>query len=334
MPALTATKHSLALDLKHPDGVAVLHRLAQHSDVLLENFAPGTMERLGCGYPQLSERNPGLIYCALKGFLSGPYETRQALDEVVQFMGGLAYMTGPRGRPLRAGASVVDILGGTFGAVAILAALHERARSGRGQQVKSALFESTVWLMATHMAGQVASGRPVPPMPERWSAWGVYQPFATADGEQLFVGITSDNHWRRFCEAFGRPELLAEARFGKSNEDRVREKDRLIPLVAEIMAGYSKAELEAICERIQIPFAPVARPEDLFDDPHLNVSGRLAETDFQQRGARQTATGCRSRWRSPSDCAVSRRHPAPTGRRCSRHWVLTTPKFVGCATPG
>ncbi|MGE4220764.1 MAG: CaiB/BaiF CoA transferase family protein [Alphaproteobacteria bacterium] len=270
-------KRSIAIDLKTEAGRDLVYRMVEQADIVTENFAPGTMDRLGCGYDALSKINPRLIYCSLKGFLSGPYENRQALDEVVQFMGGLAYMTGPRGRPLRAGASVIDVLGGTFGALAILAALRERDQTGRGQLVKSALYESTTYLMAQHMAGSVIAGKPVPPLPERWGAWAIYEPFETADGKQIFVGITSDNHWRRFCERFDRPDLLADPEL-KTNEQRVAARPRIQPIVADVVKRLNSEDFLRICEEMNIPFAPVARPEDLFDDPQLNAEGRMMQT--------------------------------------------------------
>jgi crotonobetainyl-CoA:carnitine CoA-transferase CaiB-like acyl-CoA transferase len=272
-------KRSLALDLKSEEGRALLFRLAQSADVVLENYAPGTMERLGCGYEELSKGNPRLIYCALKGFLSGPYEHRPALDEVVQFMAGLAYMTGPPGQPLRAGASVIDIMGGMFAVIGIEAALRERERTGRGQMVKSALFESTAFLMMQHMSGEVVTGKPMPPMPSREGAWAIYEPFATADGAQIFIGLTSDGHWRRFCEQFDRGDLLDDPAY-RSNEDRVRARPVLRPLVGDIVARHKLAELAETFDRIDIPFAPVAKPGDLFEDPQLNAGGRMLEIEF------------------------------------------------------
>src|ERR1700732_3152635 len=235
-------KRSVAIDLKADEGRALLHRLAATADVVVENYAPGTMDRLGCGYDDLSKTNPRLIYCALKGFLSGPYEHRPALDEVVQFMAGLAYMTGPPGQPLRAGSSVVDIMGGMFAVIGIQAALRERERTGRGQMIKSALFESTAFLMAQHMAGQAVTGRAPPPMPLREGAWGIYEPFATAAGEQIFVGLTSDGQWQRFCDAFARQDLLQDPAY-KTNEDRVRMRGTLLPIVGSIIARHKQAEL-------------------------------------------------------------------------------------------
>ena len=269
-------KRSLALDLKTPEGPGLLRRLVAGADVLIENYGPGTMERLGCGYEQLTAANPRLVYCALKGFLSGPYESRPALDEIVQFMAGLAYMTGPPGRPLRAGTSVVDITGALFGVIGVLAALRERERTGRGQLVRSALFEATAFLVGQHMATEAATGEPPPPMPARLGAWAIYQTFPTADGDQLFLGITSDRHWQRFCAAFERPDLLADPRLA-TNADRVAARPWLVPLVAAIAAGHTKAELARRLEQAEVPFAPVGTPSDLFDDPHLLASGGLLD---------------------------------------------------------
>ncbi len=272
-------KRSLAVDLKHPLGHALVRRLAASADVVIENYAPGTMERLGVGWEELKEANPRLVYLSLKGFLSGPYESRPALDEVVQFMSGLAYMTGPPGQPLRAGASIVDILGGSYGVIGVLAALRERDSSGRGQLVKAALFESAVLLMGQHMAGSALVGQPMPPMPARRGAWAIYEPFATAGGEQIFLAVTSDNHWRRFCAAFARGDLLADPRLA-SNAARVEARAWLLPLVAAMVKPFAKERLVEILEENAIPWAPVARPEDLFADPHLNSGGKLAEVEL------------------------------------------------------
>jgi crotonobetainyl-CoA:carnitine CoA-transferase CaiB-like acyl-CoA transferase len=272
-------KRSLAVDVKQPAGRVIVHRLAASADVVIENYAPGTMDRLGCGYADLAAINPRLVYCALKGFLSGPYEHRPALDEVVQFMGGLAYMTGPAGQPLRAGTSVADLMGGVFGVVAILAALRRRDVTGKGELVKSALFESTVFMMGQHMAGEAITGEEVPPMPVRRGGWGIYQIFATADGEQIFVGVTSDRHWARFCDVFARPDLFADARL-VTNEARVAARPWLLPIVAELLGRFTKAEIAERCERASIPYAPVAKPGDLFADPHLNDGAGLVEASL------------------------------------------------------
>jgi crotonobetainyl-CoA:carnitine CoA-transferase CaiB-like acyl-CoA transferase len=278
-PFFSRNKKSLALNIKSDEGREIIMKLAEQADILIENFGPGTMERLGYGYDELSKFNPGLIYCSLKGFLHGPYEDRPALDEVVQMMGGLAYMTGPPGRPLRAGSSIVDIGGALFGAIAILLALREREQTGKGQFVKSALFETTAFFMGQHMACAALSDEPLPPMSARLSTWAVYQIFKTQDQESVFIGITSDRHWQRFCETFDRKDLFDDEGL-KTNNDRVAQEERLIPEIKATLAKLSKTEAIRLCEKAGIPFAPVTRPEDLFEDPQLNQGAGLLETVF------------------------------------------------------
>jgi len=275
-PMYNRNKKSLCVDLKSAAGVELARRLVDSADVLVENFRPGAMQQLGFGYESLSATNPGLVYCSLKGFLAGPYEHRTALDEVTQMMGGLAYMTGPPGRPLRAGASVIDVMGGMFGVIGILAALEQRHRTGRGQEGTSSLFESTAFLVGQHMAQYAVTGQPAPPMPVRVSAWAIYDIFDTADQDQVFVGVVSDTQWRAFCEAFGLRDLLADSSLD-TNGGRVRERERLLPRIRELFASLDKNELMARLESIGLPFAPISRPQDLFDDPHLNASGGLLD---------------------------------------------------------
>jgi crotonobetainyl-CoA:carnitine CoA-transferase CaiB-like acyl-CoA transferase len=269
-------KKSLAVDLKSPAGMQIANKLLATADALTENFRPGTMDKLGLGYEDVKRIRPEIIYCSLKGFLHGPYEQRTALDEVVQMMGGLAYMTGPEGRPLRAGASVNDIMGGMFGAIAILSALHERKTTGRGQFVQSALFENNVFLVAQHMMQYAVTGKPAAPMPSRLSAWAIYDVFDTADGGQLFVGVVSDTQWKVFCEHFGMSELAADASLATNNQ-RVHARERMLPLVRARFARMSKAELMDACERAGLPYAPIVKPQELFEDPHLNASGGFTE---------------------------------------------------------
>jgi crotonobetainyl-CoA:carnitine CoA-transferase CaiB-like acyl-CoA transferase len=276
-PFLNRNKKSIAIDLKSERGRGVLEKLVVSADVFLENFAPGTIERLGFGYDNISQLNPRLIYCALKGFMPGPYEKRPALDEVVQMMAGLAYMTGPLGQPLRAGASVVDILGGTYGAVAIMTALYEREKTGKGQPVIATLFESTAFLMGQHMAVSAITGKPSPPMPNRVSAWAIYDRFQTKEGEMVFLGVTSDRHWKRFCETFGLTALGEDQRL-TTNNDRVSQRHWLIPELQKVLKTLTQEELFKLCETAEIPFSPVAKPEDLFEDSQLNEGGGLLET--------------------------------------------------------
>jgi crotonobetainyl-CoA:carnitine CoA-transferase CaiB-like acyl-CoA transferase len=276
-PVFNRNKKSLAVDLQHPEGKKIVLKLLSTADVLTENFRPGALDKLGFSYARLNEDNPRLIYCSLKGFLHGPYEHRPALDEVTQMMGGLAYMTGLPDRPLRAGSSVVDIMGGTFGAVAILAALRSRESSGRGMQVTSALFESTAYLVAQHMAQFEITGEAPPPMSVKRPAWGVYDIFETAGGGRLFIGVVTDTQWEVFCREFNEESLGKDPRL-KTNGQRVKERAWLIPRLNELTRRHSQGELAAKLETIGMPFAPIAKPWDLLDDPHLNASGGLLET--------------------------------------------------------
>ena len=281
--AFNRGKRSLALDLKQKAGQAVLHRLVKTADVVLENYGPGTMERLGCGYQQLAPLNDRLIYLALKGYLAGPYEHRPALDEVVQFQTGLAYMTGPPGRPLRAGASVIDIMGAVFGVVAVQAALRERDHTGKGQRVSSALFESAAFLMSTHMAGIAATGEEMPPMPARRGAWAIYEVFRTANDGQLFIGVTSDQQWTRFTEEFGLQDLARDPRLA-TNVMRCGERSWLIPAIQEVVARIPQQELARRCEKANVSWANVGQPKDLFADPHLLATGGLVDVILSRQG--------------------------------------------------
>ncbi len=270
-------KRSLAVDLKSDAGREIARRLIKGADVLVENFAPGTMGRLGLDADTATTLNPQLVYASLKGFLDGPYAHRLALDEVVQMMSGLAYMTGPSGRPLRAGTSVVDIAGGMIAVIAILSALREREATGEGQVVEAALFETTVFLMGQHLAYAAQTNEPIPPMPERVSAWAVYEPFPLRDGRQIFVGITTDGHWQRFCALVGWQDMLADASLA-TNNGRVAARGRILPCFACLFGSLTQDEAVALCEKARIPFAPIARPEDLFHDPHLAAPGGLMPT--------------------------------------------------------
>ncbi|MBL8342093.1 MAG: CoA transferase [Rubrivivax sp.] len=275
-PLFNRNKKSIAIDLHKPEGAAVARRLAAGADVVVENFKPGTMVKYGLDYTSLAATNPRLIYASLKGFLPGPYEHRTALDEVVQMMGGLAYMTGRPGDPLRAGTSINDIMGGMFGAIAVLGALVQRGITGRGMEVQSALFENNVFLVGQHMMQAALTGRPARPMPARDNPWAVYDVFTVEDGEQIFLAAVSDAQWKVFCDALGMPDLKADATLA-TNNDRVRARPQLLATLRERLAHRSAAELGAIMERAGLPYAPISKPEDLFDDPHLRATGGLAD---------------------------------------------------------
>lgn len=276
-PFFNRNKKSVTIDLKSEKGKAVLRKLVKSADVLIENFAPGTVDRLGFGYDEVSKINPRLMYCSLKGFMKGPYEKRPALDEVVQMMGGLAYMTGPLGQPLRCGASVIDIMGGSYGVIGILVGLYNREKTGRGDYIIASLFESTAFLVGQHMAYAAVSGKPAPPMPNRVSAWSIYDRFESKEGEMVFVGVTSDMQWKRFCETFGLSSLSADKRLA-TNNDRIAQREWLIPELEKVFKKMQKSEILEQCEKAGVPFAPIAKPEDLFEDPQLTQSGSLVDT--------------------------------------------------------
>ncbi|MDM0115563.1 CaiB/BaiF CoA-transferase family protein [Variovorax sp. J22R133] len=274
-PTFNRNKKSVALDLKTAEGLEAAMRLVATADIVSENFKPGTMKKLGLDYETLRQNHPRLIYVSHKGFLPGPYDHRTALDEVVQMMGGLAYMTGRPGDPLRAGSSVNDIMGGLFGAIGAMAALRQREQTGEGCEVQSALFENNIFLVAQHMMQFAATGKAADPMPSRISAWGIYDVFTAKEGEQIFLAVVSDKQWSIFCKAFGLSELLADPRL-KTNNDRVNAREWLMPILRSHLAERSAAELSTVFEQNELPFAPITRPQDLFDDPHLNATGGLA----------------------------------------------------------
>ena len=274
-PLFNRNKKSLSLDLQSAKGREVVLKLIATADIVSENFKTETMQKLGLDYATLRTRDERLIYVSHKGFLPGPYDHRTALDEVVQMMGGLAYMTGRPGDPLRAGSSVNDIMGGMFGAIGAMAALMQRATTGMGQEVQSALFENNVFLVAQHMMQFAVTGKAAAPMPEKISPWGIYDVFSVMHGEQIFLAVVGDTQWTTFCQAFGFADWQQDIRL-TTNNDRVRARGWLIPQMRERMAQHTAAELAAVFEKNGLPFAPITDPQHLFDDPHLLQTGGLA----------------------------------------------------------
>jgi len=269
-------KASLCLDLKSQAGIQAAKDIIERSDIMVENFRPGAMDKLGLDYQTLSGLNPGLIYCSLKGFLSGPYQHRTALDEVTQMMGGLAYMTGLPDKPMRAGSSVIDITGGMFGVIGILAALQERHSTGKGKHITSSLFETTAFMVGQHIAQQGVLGEEPPPMSVRRSAWSVYDIFTSKDNERVFVGVVSDSLWQRFCSEFGLDDLANNPQMG-SNNDRVKHRDTIISRIQGLFDTLDIEQLSARLDQAGVPFAPINKPIDLIDDPHLLQGGGLMD---------------------------------------------------------
>lgn len=285
-PMFNRNKKSVMIDLRQPQGAAAARDLALSADVVAENFKPGAMAKYGLDWPSLQAASERLIYVSCKGFLPGPYEHRTALDEVVQMMGGLAYMTGRPGDPLRAGSSVNDIMGGMFGAIGVLGALVQRGVTGRGQLVRSALFENNVFLVGQHMLQYAITGAAPNPMPERISPWGIYDVFTVAGGEQIFLAAVSDAQWRTFCDRLGLADLRDDPRHA-SNNDRVRARPQLLPELRRRLAHESADRLARLCEEAGLPYARIRKPEQLYDDAHLQATGGLADivlTDGERAG--------------------------------------------------
>jgi crotonobetainyl-CoA:carnitine CoA-transferase CaiB-like acyl-CoA transferase len=280
-------KKSVVLDIETESGLAAARELIAGCDVMLENFRPGRMAQLGLDYETLSEDNPGLVYVSHKGFLPGPYEKRLALDEVVQMMAGLSYMTGPPGRPVRAGASVNDIMGGMFGVIGVMAALWERQRTGKGQEIQSGLFENCAFLVASHMQQAAMTGEVPQPMPARSSPWAVYDVFTLAEDQQLFIGAISDKQWDQLCAVLERPDLLEDPDL-RTNAQRVAIRPQVLARLGEILKEHRIEELSAKLEKAGLPYAPIARPDQLLDDPHLKASGGMVPIQTEDGGVAQT----------------------------------------------
>jgi crotonobetainyl-CoA:carnitine CoA-transferase CaiB-like acyl-CoA transferase len=275
-PLFNRNKKSVTADLANPKDRARIEKLIASADIVSENFRSGALKKHGFDYASLKKKHKRLIYVSHKGFLPGPYEHRVALDEVVQMMAGLAYMTGPPGRPLRAGSSVNDIMGGMFGVIGALAALTEREHTGKGQEVQVGLFENCVLLCAQHMLQYALTGVASPPMPDRINAWGVFDLFDTSDGVQVFLGVVTDTQWAVFGRAFDLGGLAGDPRLATNNL-RVQARSWMLPALRGIIKRYSSRDLQDVFEREGLPYAPIVRPEQLYDDPHLLASGGLAD---------------------------------------------------------
>jgi crotonobetainyl-CoA:carnitine CoA-transferase CaiB-like acyl-CoA transferase len=282
-------KKSIAVDLKSKEGQELVEKLIASADIVSENFRAGAMSKLGFDYATLSKKYPRIIYVSHKGFLPGPYENRTALDEVVQMMGGLAYMTGPEGRPLRAGSSVNDIMGGIFGALGAMAALKQRETTGLGQEVQSSLFENNVFLVGQHMMQYASTGVPAAPMPSRISAWGIYDVFSVKNDEQIFLAVVSDGQWEKFCNAFNLDHLREDLRF-TTNNLRVENREVLLPILKEFLGSKYLNEIAEKFESNGLPYALIKKPQDLFDDPHLITTDGLGEIEMSSGPRSGTTT--------------------------------------------
>ena len=276
-PLFNRGKRSVVLDFARAEDRETMDRLLASADVFLENFRDGQLEKQGLGPEEVRRKFPHLIVAGHKGFLSGPYEHRPALDEVVQMMSGLAAMTGTREKPQRVGSSANDIMGGMFGVIAILAALYQKrgpeAPTG-GADIRIGLFENCLFLVAQHMVEYEMTGNKPRSMPEREHAWPIYDIFDTAGGERIFIGVVTEGHWQSFCREFGLQEFSDDPTL-RNTTDRILARARIIPRVADEIKRWDVAELSAKLDRLNICFSPINRPEDLLSDPHVLRPGGL-----------------------------------------------------------
>lgn len=281
-PTFNRGKKSVALEIKAPEGRADLDRLLATADVFIENFRTESLARMGLDPESLRSRFPRLIVASCKGFLEGPYENRAAMDELVQMMTGMAYMTGPTGRPLRIGSSANDIMGGLFAAYGVLGQIIARNRDGQGSIVRSGLFENCLLLVAQHMVQFDIEGTESPPMPERLFSWPVYDIFQTRDGRQIFLGAVTDTQWKGLCGVLGLTDLLSDPRL-QTRPDQIAARSWTLPLVAGAVAARDYADLLAACDAASLLCSPIARPAEMYDDPHVNRPGGLIASRYADR---------------------------------------------------
>jgi crotonobetainyl-CoA:carnitine CoA-transferase CaiB-like acyl-CoA transferase len=271
-------KLSVTLDLKSDDGQAIFTELVANADVLVENFAAGTTDRLGVGYDDLKTANEELVYCSIKGFNQGPYERFPALDPVAEALSGVMSVTGHPGQPpVRSGTSLSDMAASLYAAVTVLGAMRQRQETGTGQHLTVPLFESTVALMGYWLAYTQAYDDIPDPMGASHPGWAPYDVFQSADDEWVFIGPSSDRQWQRFCDVLdldiGDDERFAEL------ENRLKNRTELHGIVEATCKQYTRDE---IVERLQdggVPVAPVNDMGDVRDDPHLEVTEALAEVE-------------------------------------------------------
>jgi formyl-CoA transferase len=270
-------KRSVTLDIATPEGQDIVRRLARQSDVVLENYKVGQLKKYGLDYESLKREKPDLIYCSITGFgQDGPYAQRAGYDFIIQGMGGFMSVTGerddlPGGGPQKAGVAISDLMTGMYSTIAVMAALTHRDRTGEGQYIDMALLDVQVAMLANMNTNYLASGNP----PKRWGNAHPnivpYQTFATSDGH-IIVAVGNDGQYRRFIEAGGRPELANDDRFA-TNPMRVRHRDTLVPLLAEMVKTKTKQEWIDVLEAAGVPCGPINTLGEVFDNPQVNARG-------------------------------------------------------------
>ena len=272
-------KKYLALNLRQDKGKQIFEQLVAKSDVVLDNFAPGALDRMGLGYEWGRRINKRVIYCSIKGFLPGPYEDRPLLDELAQMAGGLAYLTGLEGKPMRAGASITDIGAATYGVTAILGALYRREQTGEGDCIQAGLYETIVFWISQYVTSAQIKGVNPPSRGLKESGmgktmgWGVYQLFPTRDAKKVFIAVTGNRHWAGLCDALGFDDWKNDPAYG-NNRKRAALKGKIAERVAAAVQNYTYDEITQMLYKVLVPFAPVNTPMDLINERHLNEGGR------------------------------------------------------------
>jgi CoA:oxalate CoA-transferase len=277
--AMNRGKESIALDLKSPDDRATLERLLERADVLVENFRPGTMERLGLGWEALHARYPRLIYAAASGFgHTGPYRTRPAYDMVAQAMGGVMSITGhPGGPPTRVGSSIGDLTAGLFCTIGIAAAVAHRERHGEAIKIDVAMLDSQVAILENAITRYVATGEPPGPLGARHPSIAPFAAFATADGH-IVIACGTDVIWQRLCRTIGRPALADDPRFG-NNDDRARHIEALHAELEHTLKTAGTAEWLRLLDEAEIPHAPINNVADVLADPQVQARNMVVAVD-------------------------------------------------------
>ncbi|MBI2264688.1 MAG: CoA transferase [Armatimonadetes bacterium] len=277
-------KRSITIDLKAPEGLGLVYELARRSDILVENFKTGTLDGMGLGYDALHEINPCLIYCSITGFGStGPYSDLPGYDLIVQAMGGIMSITGEaEGAPAKGGVPIVDITTGMFSATAILAALRVKEKTGKGQRIDMALLDSEIAWLGNVAGNCLVSGKPARRLGNAHPNITPYEVYPTSDG-YVALAIGNERQWRRFCRVSDAPHLAEEPVF-QTNADRVRNREKLVPLMTELMKGRTAQEWIALLRKEEIPCGPIQRVDQVLNDPQVRARGMVVEAAHPTAG--------------------------------------------------
>lgn len=278
-------KRSITVDMKQPEGREIIRKLALQSDILIENYKVGTLQKMGLGYADLKTENPGLVYCSITGFgQDGPYKDMPGYDFMIQGMGGVMSFTGDAdGPPMKVGVAIVDITAGLFASSAILAALRHRDRTGCGQYIDIALLDSVMAWLANVGSNYLVSGE----LPKRYGNAHPnivpYELFEAGDGVYIALAVGNDRQWRNFCELAEIPELADDPRFG-TNPERVKNRATLIPIVAERMRTRTADDWLEQLNRLKIPCGPINTLDRLFSDPQVRSRQMVTEVPHPSAG--------------------------------------------------